>query len=130
MFEKLFGLKNKITVLIIEDDKETAALLTKLLESNGYTPLWVADGIEGMKVIQKRAPNLILLDIMMPRMDGFNILLMLKSQPKTQDIPVLMCSVLNNIKDVEKCCKWGAVGYITKPFDIERVLEKVNQALK
>jgi response regulator RpfG family c-di-GMP phosphodiesterase len=55
---------------------------------------------------------------------------MLKSQPKTKDIPVLMCSVLNNIKDVEKCCKWGAAGYITKPFDIERVLEKVSEVLK
>ena len=82
-----------------------------------------------LKEIAAAPPDLVLLDVMMPGMDGFEILLKIKSQPKTKGIPVLMCTALNAMNDVEKCCAWGAAGYITKPFDLNRVLAKVNACL-
>ena len=128
MFETLFGKKRSIC--IIEDEKETAYLLTKFLQARGYRTRSAGNGVDGLELVQKSLPDLVLLDIMMPGMNGFDVLLKIKSDPKTQGVPVIVCSVLNDIRDVERCCQWGAEGYINKPFELERVARKISSTLK
>jgi DNA-binding response OmpR family regulator len=117
------------TIVVIEDEADISELLTTFLEARGFKTKAAKNGAEGVQLVEKTLPDLVLLDIMLPGMDGFEILLKIKSQPKTKGIPVLMCTALNAMNDVEKCCAWGAAGYITKPFDLNRVLAKVNACL-
>lgn len=117
-------------IAIIEDDEQIGMLLSMFLKSRGYKTEWAKDGVEGVKLVDATLPELVLLDITMPKMDGFNVLLKIKSDPKTQSVPVLMFTDRSGLEDVEKCCRSGASGYILKPFDLERVLEKVKSILK
>ena len=130
MLKDFFNGRNKGLIVVVDDEPETGLLLCKLLESHGFRSKIARNGPEGLELILKHNPNLVLLDIMMPGVDGFDILSQIKTDERIKDVPVIMCSVLNSMSDVEKCCKSGAAGYITKPFDIERVLDKVNDALK
>jgi len=116
-------------IIITEDAEDNAMLLTAILESHGYKTKRAKNGAECIKIIEKTTPALVMLDIMMPGMDGFETLLKIKSQPDTREIPVIMCTAVNRINDVEKCYQWGAAGYITKPFEIERVQAKVDAVL-
>ena len=127
LLKRLFG-KRK-TVLVIEDDPQTATLLTRFLKLRGYDATSAEDGVRGIDLIERDLPDLVLLDIMLPRISGFDVLLKVKSQPKTKAVPVVVCSALNGIGDIERCCKWGAEGYITKPFDLDRVSEKIESIL-
>ncbi len=128
MFKGWFG-GHKPLILVIEDELDTALLLKEFLERNDYNVEIAKDGIEGVALTKKILPDLILLDIMLPGMDGMNVLLNIKSKIELVDIPIIMCTALNGMKEVERCCKWGAVGYITKPFELSRVLEKVSSTL-
>lgn len=131
MFGALFGRdRKKPSICILEDEKETAYLLTQFLQGRGYSTRTAGDGALGLELIVKSRPDLVLLDIMMPGMNGFEVLLKLKSDPKTRDIPVIICSVLNDVRDVERCCQWGAEGYINKPFELERVARKIGAVLQ
>jgi DNA-binding response OmpR family regulator len=121
--------RKKTSILIVEDDDETAALLAMFLKPHGYDTICAKDGNEGLKMMEMSRPDLVLLDIMMPGLSGFDVLLQIKSQPKTKRVPVIMCTALNDIKDVERCYNWGADGYITKPFELNRILEKISSAL-
>ncbi len=127
LLKKLFNKKK--TVLVVEDDPQTLMLLTKLIQLRGYDVISAEDGVQGINQIEKGLPDLVLLDIMLPGINGFDVLLKVKSQPKTKQVPVLMCSALTEIKDIERCCQWGAEGYITKPFDLGRVSEKIESIL-
>ena len=125
-----FSIKKAKLILIVEDEEPIATVLAKYLELQGFKTAWARDGVQGVELAEKLIPDLILLDIIMPKMDGFTALQMIKSKPKTQDIPILACTSLNMIEDVERFCKNGAAGYITKPFDLKRVLEKINATLE
>ena len=126
---KLFSRKKNL-IIIVEDDYETALLLSKFLQARGCKVKHAREGLEGLRMIQSDQPQLVLLDVMLPGIDGFETLLKLKSNPSTKQIPVIMCTVLNKVADVEKCCKWGAEGYITKPFELDRIWEKVSSLIK
>ncbi len=128
MLKRWFSGKKNL-ILLVEDEIEPAILLQEFLELQGYAVELAKDGIEGVALAKKIVPDLILLDIMLPGMDGMNVLLNIKSKPELVAIPIIMCTALNGIKEVERCCKWGAVGYITKPYELSRVLEKVSLAL-
>ncbi len=128
MLKQWFG-GSKKTILVVEDEPEPALLLKEFLEIKGYNVQIAKDGPEGVELARKTLPDLILLDIMLPGMDGMNVLLNIKAKPELVAIPVIMCTALNGMKEVERCCKWGAVGYITKPFELNRVLEKIASAL-
>ena len=119
----------KKTVLVIEDDNEAAEVLGFFLRKRGYNPVRAEDGVKGVQMARKIAPDLVWLDIMLPKLDGFEVLSAIKSLPKTKDIPVLVCSALNGMKDVEKCYGLGAEGYITKPYEFSRITRKINSIL-
>lgn len=116
-------------VLIVEDDDLSASLLAQILEGQGFKTRRARDGEEALEMAEKHFPDIVLLDIMLPRVHGADVLLRLKSNPKVQDIPVIMCSSLKRLEDVEKYFRWGAAGYLAKPFDAQRLLDNIDAAL-
>ena len=96
---------------------------------DGYKVLVAVDGESALEQISYMQPSLILLDIMMPGIDGFETCRRLKTNPETQDIPVIFMTSLNEIKDKIKGFQLGAVDYITKPFQGEEVLTRVHNHL-
>ena len=125
----MLGFKKKKKILVAEDDPSAATLLTEFLKMQGYDTLWAKDGAEVIELVEKNMPDLIFLDIRMPKMPGTQVLLLLKAKQKIKDIPVLMCTALNTMNEVEDSCRNGALGYITKPYDLHRVIDKVKSIL-
>ncbi len=115
-------------VLVIDDDVDARTLLQRKLEKIGYEVLCAADGIEGMALARSRTPDAITLDVMMPGKDGWTVLSELKADPLTSSIPIIMVSMLQNS---EMGYALGAVEYLTKPIDHERlvaILDKFRSA--
>ncbi len=106
----------KNTILIVDDIQSNLILLDKILTDEGYTVSSVANGDDAVKFAQENEFDLILLDIMMPKKDGFTVFEELKAQDKTAKIPVIFITVINNDSDILKAFEMGAVDYITKPF--------------
>ncbi|HXA47039.1 MAG TPA: response regulator [Burkholderiaceae bacterium] len=117
------------TILIVDDTPANIGLLVDYLEDHSFRVVVAQDGEEGIKRAQFAQPDLILLDVMMPGMDGFETCRRLKAEAKTADIPVIFMTALTD--SVEKVTGFdaGAVDYVTKPFQIEEVLARVNTHL-
>jgi len=120
---------DKIKILVIEDDRALSELLAHMLEGQDYAVETAYNGLEGLDKAKSFSPHLILLDINMPLMDGWQLLQAIKSSPKTASIPVLMCTEHSLMKEVERALALGACGYILKPFSTERVLSKVSDVI-
>jgi CheY-like chemotaxis protein len=117
-------------ILVIEDDASVARLLRIVLERAGHEVL-VADGASrGLAMAQRRAPDVILLDIMMPFMDGFAVLEALREDERTVTIPVLVVTALVKVSVEERCYGFGARAFIRKPFDPEVLLGTVRELLE
>jgi CheY-like chemotaxis protein len=104
-------------VLVIDDERKIAHVMRLLLEQRGHSVLVAEDGSRGLALAQRQAPDVILLDIMMPVMDGFATLEALRSSARTSDIPVLIVSAMQPEQAEQRCYSLGARGYIRKPFD-------------
>ena len=105
------------SILIIDDDDWSQRILTRSLKSFGYKTIYTAsDGFEGLNLAFSQKPALILLDLMIPEVSGHMILKMLKSIQATRNIPVLIVSALSDEANINLAKKYGAAGYITKPF--------------
>ncbi|MGB3404443.1 MAG: diguanylate cyclase [Microcoleaceae cyanobacterium] len=116
-------------ILIIDDQLENLQVLSEILELNGYKVRKARDGKTALRTAQILAPDLILLDIRMPEMDGYEVCRQLKAHPKTQDIPIIFVSALNESLDKIKAFKAGGVDYISKPFQIDELLARVESKL-
>jgi len=116
-------------ILIVEDNREVSDILTLILSSRGYEVAAAYDGIDGLNQVVNFGPKLIILDVNMPRLDGWQLLEQLKASPITRAIPVVMCTDRSLIKEVELSFGIGADGYIVKPFVAEQVLSKVKDIL-
>jgi DNA-binding response OmpR family regulator len=106
----------KNTILIVDDIQSNLILLDKILTDEGYTVISAANGDDAIKFAQENEFDLILLDIMMPKKDGFTVFEELKAKDKTAKVPVIFITVINNDSDTLKAFEMGAVDYITKPF--------------
>lgn len=129
----LFGRKKKRgkpLVLIIEDDGDVRFVMNTILESMGLDVLSAANGPEGLKLALKEVPDLILCDIRMPGMDGFDVCGFIKSDGKTKDITVIMVTAMDQNKDVEEALARGADGYIAKPLNHIMFKKKIAEILK
>jgi DNA-binding response OmpR family regulator len=121
----------KKKILVIEDDKMIGAMYKTKLESSGFEAMWSEDGAAGLESVKKEMPDMILLDIILPKLDGFTVLEELKKDNKTKSIPVIILTNLGTEEDVEKGQKLGAVDYIVKAnLTPTEVVDKVNQHLK
>lgn len=116
-------------ILIVDDDFNDREILLNLLDRKGYLVLFSSDGISGIQRAASAQPDLILLDVLMPDMDGFETCRQLKSNEKTKDIPVIFMTARTDIDDKVKGFECGAIDYITKPFDPEEVLARINTHL-
>lgn len=121
---------SKGKILIIDDNIETSLVLKMRLEFEDYNVELAYDGKEGVEKANKHNPDLILLDIMMPGVDGFAVCAKLRNTSKTKDIPIIMVTAKTLMGDVEQAFKKGADSYIMKPFEIEELIEKIEKYIK
>ncbi len=113
-------------VLIADDEPEIRLMVNRMLGKE-YLILEAANGREAVNVARLQKPNLILMDIMMPDMDGYSSCSAIKGDPDTKDIPVVMLTGIEHELNVRLSMEMGADGYITKPFSLEELLETVNR---
>lgn len=118
------------TILIVDDSDINRIILGKILTRVGYPLLEASDGIEAVAIALRERPDLILLDVMMPRQDGYATCAMLKQHADTAEIPIIFLSALAESADKVKGLQLGAVDYVTKPFDQGEILARVGTHLK
>jgi two-component system phosphate regulon response regulator PhoB len=117
-------------VLIVEDDRFLRRVHEVGLRQRGYTVLTAADGEEGLRVARAERPDVILLDLVMPKLQGFEVLRLLKADAATQGIPVIVLSSLGGAADVQAALKHGAVSYVVKGnLSVQTLVSKVQEAL-
>ncbi|UUY10342.1 response regulator [Pseudomonas sp. J452] len=117
-------------ILIVDDTPDNLALLSDALDEVGYMVLVALDGLSALSRIQRRRPDLILLDAMMPGLDGFETCQRIKADPATADIPVLFMTALTDSEHVVKGFAAGGIDYVTKPINTEEVLARVASHLR
>ena len=119
------------TILVIEDDKFLRELISRKLTGEGFDVLEAVDGEEGIKKIKEGKPDLVLLDLILPSIDGFEILTRVRDDPEVSSIPVIILSNLGQREEVEKGLKLGAIDYLIKAhFTPGEIIEKIKNVLK
>ena len=113
------------TILVVDDDPVIQKLLSVNFELEGYRVITAGDGVEGLEAVSADAPDIVLLDVMMPRMDGLEVCRRLKGDPGTASIPVILLSAKAQATDVSGGLDAGADDYVTKPFDPLELLDRV-----
>ncbi|MEL6765145.1 MAG: response regulator, partial [Cyanobacteria bacterium J06607_6] len=113
-------------ILLVDDTLDNLRVLTALLNQRGYKVRGVATGSAALMGAEAQPPDLILLDINMPEMNGYEVCQQLKQSPKTQHIPVIFISALNEVFDKVQAFAIGGVDYITKPFQVEEVFARIE----
>lgn len=117
-------------ILIVDDEQDIVESLKFVLENEGYTCYTALNGEDGLASAKELLPDLIILDIMMPKMNGYKISRLLKFDNNYKNIPIIMLTARSQEEDKLIGNETGANEYITKPFDLEFVINKVNQYLK
>ena len=120
-----------INILLVEDDVFLSGIYQKKFEMEGFKVITADNGEKGLSEAQKKNPSIILLDILLPKLDGFAVLSKLKADEATKNIPVILLTNLGQKDDVEKGLEAGAVDYLIKAhFKPSEVVDKVRKALK
>jgi CheY-like chemotaxis protein len=112
--------------LVVDDVQDNLELLGSLLSMHGYQVSVAQSGSQALKMLEKRLPDVVLLDIQMPEMTGFDVCEQLKSQPETRDIPVIFITAQSEVSYIVQGFKAGAVDYVTKPFNAVELLARVQ----
>ncbi len=118
------------TVLVIEDDEEILGLLKLNLENQGYRVFTAEEGYKALKLVKEIMPDLILLDIMLPGIDGYEICRTLRSSETLQDIPIIMLTARGEELDVVLGLEMGADDYVTKPFSVRELMSRIKAHLR
>ena len=116
-------------ILIVDDEKDIVETLKFMLEASGYTCFCAYNGEDGLRMAKEIIPDLMILDVMMPKMNGFKISRLLKFDTKYKNIPILMLTARSQESDKQIGVETGANEYITKPFEIDDVLNRVAKYL-
>ncbi len=119
----------KKTILLIEDNAQNSYLTTFLLESKGYSVMTAADGPSGIELAKRSSPDLILLDIQLPMMDGYAVATALRTLESMQGVPIVAVTSYAMVGDREKCLAAGCNGYIEKPINPETFANEVSSFL-
>lgn len=122
--------KEKPLILIVDDEPDMQTLLADLLNFSGYNVATASDGVEGLNVAKNKMPSVILLDIMLPKLDGFQVCRLLKFNEKYRKIPIIMLTARSHPKDREIAEVSGADGYIVKPFETKQLMAELNRLIK
>ncbi len=124
------GHENNCSILVVDDNPDNLRLLTGLLNEHHYKVRVAPNGTRALATIRKEIPDLVLLDIMMPGMDGYEVCRRLKSAENTSSIPVIFISALDEMTKMTEAFSVGGVDYITKPFRSQEVLARIETHLK
>jgi CheY-like chemotaxis protein len=117
------------TILVVEDNELNRDMLSRRLMRRGFQVLLACDGQEGVSIARSKMPDLIIMDMKMPIMDGYEATRQLKTDPKTHDIPIVALTAYAMGGDLEKTLKAGCDDYASKPVDMEPLLEKMRAQL-
>ncbi len=119
-----------VKVLLVDDDPVILKLLQVNFEMEGYTVMMANDGVEGVEMARSQRPDIVLCDIMMPRMDGLEVTRTLKADEETRRIPIILLSARAQAFDIQEGKAVGADDYVTKPFDPLELLDRVKDLLQ
>ncbi len=121
---------SKYSLLMVDDVPLNLLVVTKMLSRFNFRIRTASNGIEALQKVAEEKPDLILLDILMPQMDGFEVLCRLRSDPATADLRVVILSALNTTEDIVKGFNLGANDFITKPIIMEKLISSVSDQLR
>jgi len=116
-------------ILIIDDDQFVVDILREVLKNEGFDVIAAPDGLAGIEMVLREEPNLVILDVMMPGCDGYEVCKKLKESPKTASTPVIFLSARFGKADIARGLKTGADEYMTKPFEIRPFVKRVRELL-
>lgn len=116
-------------IVVAEDNPDMRKILSMRLEINNYLVIMAEDGEVALEKVKQERPDLLILDLMMPKMNGFEVCRMLKFDDKYKNIPIIVLSSLDQQQDREKAIENGADAYFIKPFDLELLLSKIKSLI-
>jgi twitching motility two-component system response regulator PilG len=119
----------KKKILIVEDEESLLKLESILLTSRGYEVVGAADGVAALEQVVSTRPDLVILDIMLPEIDGFEVCRRIKQNPETAHIPVMMLTAKKSEQDCDRGMAAGASAYVTKPFKSAKIIEIIQELL-
>lgn len=122
--------KGEPSVLVVDDNQQNLELLLAYLEDVDCKTLAANDGAQALEIVKTSSPDLILLDVMMPKMSGFEVCRRIKNDPKTTDIPVIMVTALNELGDIERAINSGTDDFLSKPINKWELVTRVKTMLK
>lgn len=117
-------------ILVVEDDEDNRILLTRILEAQGYSVCEAGDGGEAIRIVSEEVPDLVLMDMGLPSVSGFEATRRIKEDPDFRKIPIVALTAFAMEHDRQKVMDAGCDGYITKPYDIFDLLERIKEYLK
>jgi len=118
------------TILLVEDESALQKTFGDLLSKEGYEVIAALDGEAGFRLAKSKKPDLILLDLILPKMHGFDVLKNLKAGPETKEIPIIILTNLEDMKDVETALEMGATTYLVKAqYTLDEIVEKIKNVL-
>jgi len=123
-------LKKDYNILVVDDSTTNVVLLEAIFYDRGYKIDTALNAIEAFSIIDKEVPDLILLDLLMPKVSGFDFLKKLRSSKHTKDTPVIVVTASTDDENVDRIMKLGAVDYIKKPIDLKYIVDKVESVLE
>lgn len=121
---------NDLMILVVEDEVVNQQMMTMVLEKENYQVILAKDGQEAIDILESKIPNLILMDIKMPKINGLEVTKLIKTNPKLQHIPIVMLSAHTEQPVVNECLKCGAVDYLIKPAQRKELLDRVTRFIK
>ena len=125
-----YSTEAKARVLVVDDNEDNRAILERRLVRQGYSVECAENGSHALKMLNDRPFDLVLLDIMMPEVDGYEVLQKVKENPQTRDIPVIMISALDDMGSIVRCIEHGAEDYLPKPFDPTLLKARISASLE
>jgi CheY-like chemotaxis protein len=116
-------------ILVVDDEKDVVELVSFLLEKDGYNVVTAANGREALEKVSEEHPDLILLDVMMPEMDGYTVQTKLQENPATKSIPIIILTAKGQLRDVFAMSS-NVAAYLEKPFDPKMLRQKIQESIK
>ena len=117
------------TILVVDDEPDVVEIVSIRLERDGHTVISAGDGRAGLDIAMHQKPDLTILDLMMPGLDGYEVLYQLRHNPITEDASVILLTARSDFPSIYKGWDKGADNYVTKPFDVDKLAEMVRDAL-
>jgi two-component system alkaline phosphatase synthesis response regulator PhoP len=122
--------QEKPLILVVDDNEQNLELIVAYLEDVECQTISAANGMDALDIIQRRTPDLVLLDVMMPKISGFEVCRRIKNNPQTADVPVIMVTALNELADIEKAINSGTDDFLSKPVNKWELITRVKTMLK